>query len=318
MNAKYAVKILFIPAGVIVTALGLLATARADVGPKPSQTFEFHVASGAPLTILEGKLLECADVQCQEAEPMREMGPQRFTCEQTSCSSMAYGYPEYMRLEITFSDGSIRRSNVFTMRYFRAQYDVAVQAEGLVVTERRFRIRPLPETGTVGGYSLLAVFVCTGISLVLELAAVVLLSARTRSAKSGLRGSRGLYMLAWAAAFAPAVSGAVISLSFPITLLVEALLGTAYALLRKKPWFIWLTLVLAGNTLTLVFLWGALTLMDYRSYLAALLVLEALVALTEALVLFFPQRQEIRFGEALAVSLGLNAVTFLIGLVLVV
>lgn len=100
---------------------------RADMGPKPSMEFGFVYETDAALTIIGGDQLECADLACADAARLEEAGPQRFTCTATDCSSMAYGYEDYHRLVIEFSDGVTRESNVFSRVCFRIRADSPAQ-----------------------------------------------------------------------------------------------------------------------------------------------------------------------------------------------
>ncbi|NWG75995.1 MAG: hypothetical protein HXY24_15570 [Rubrivivax sp.] len=96
-------------------------------------TFEFEIEA---VSIVEGQLLECQDETCSDAAPLEERGPQRFTCTESECSSIAYGYAPYHRLVITFADRT-RESNVFEKSGFAARYVVTVSEDALLVTEKR-------------------------------------------------------------------------------------------------------------------------------------------------------------------------------------
>ncbi|MFN2269411.1 MAG: hypothetical protein ACK2US_01155 [Anaerolineae bacterium] len=126
-------RLLFLLAAVM--AMLPLATARADVGPKPTADFEFEYQI-APVDIVEGQLIECEDETCEKGEPLEELGPQRFECEEQSCSSMAYGYADYLKLVITFTDRQ-RESNVFTKEAYAAAFKVIVLESSLQVEEIR-------------------------------------------------------------------------------------------------------------------------------------------------------------------------------------
>src|SRR6266540_5331970 len=76
--------------------------AFADTGPKPTMEFAF---SGDQATIVSGTLFECEQSDCSDAAPLQELGPQRFTCDDMSCSALAYGFSTYHKIEIQFSDG---------------------------------------------------------------------------------------------------------------------------------------------------------------------------------------------------------------------
>lgn len=137
----------------ILLAVGLpMSRARADVGPKPTVEFTFKQEfSGSPVTITAGRLLQCDLPDCSDARPLPDnMGPQYFSCEALTCSGLAYAFTDYGKLEITFSDGKTRQSNVFSINSFNSVYDVSIQEHDLVVTER---INP-------ASFSLLVVFLC--------------------------------------------------------------------------------------------------------------------------------------------------------------
>lgn len=129
---------------IVVIVVALLAAllpsgiAAADVGPKPTIAFAFtQDFDGEAVTIVSGVLMQCDQADCSDAEPLGEnMGPQRFTCEALTCDGLAYGFTEYGRIEIVFSDGKLRKSNVFAITDFNASYDVTIRENDLLVEER--------------------------------------------------------------------------------------------------------------------------------------------------------------------------------------
>jgi hypothetical protein len=117
-----------------VVALFLPVTlVRADAGPKPKMDFRFEYEID-PVSIVEGQLLECEDETCADGKPLEELGPQRFECTESDCSSVAYGYAAYHKLVITFAD-RVRESNVFTKKAFAANFAVTVLETELRVEE---------------------------------------------------------------------------------------------------------------------------------------------------------------------------------------
>jgi len=110
----------------------LTASASADVGPKPTMTFEF-VFEGEPIAILDGQLIECEEATCAEGRPLEEVGPQYFGCTATSCTSQSYGYRPYHKLIIEFEDRT-RESNIFAGRSFDDNFRVTVRQNDLQVT----------------------------------------------------------------------------------------------------------------------------------------------------------------------------------------
>ena len=120
-----------------IMLVGLFLPARvvfADTGPKPTMEFEFKQAlDSGQVTIISGILYECEQFDCSDAAPLKELGPQRFTCDTFSCRALAYGFSPYHKLEIQFSDGKTRQSNVFKTAGFDTKYTVTVQQDDLLV-----------------------------------------------------------------------------------------------------------------------------------------------------------------------------------------
>jgi hypothetical protein len=138
--------------------------ALADTGPKPAMEFTFN---GEQVTIISGILYECEQSDCNDATPLKELGPQRFACDVASCSALAYGFSDYHRLEIQFSDGKTRQSNIFKTAGFDSKYNVTVRADDLLV-ESRFNV------GNVFPRTLTVVLIC-GCFLILGLLVIGLI-----------------------------------------------------------------------------------------------------------------------------------------------
>jgi len=97
---------------------------------------------GSQLTITSGILYECEQPDCSDVQPLREAGPQRFSCDETSCYAMAYGFSTYHQLEIQFSDGKTRRSNIFETAGFESKYKVTIREADLLV-QAKTNLAPL-------------------------------------------------------------------------------------------------------------------------------------------------------------------------------
>lgn len=120
----------------LVTFLPIFAVS-ADTGPKPTMNFSFKQGfSGSPLTIETGTLDQCEQPDCQDAQPLPVEGPQGFSCSDTSCYALSYGFSTYNRLEIEFSDGKTRQSNVFKTSQFQSNYQVTIRQDDLLVTPK--------------------------------------------------------------------------------------------------------------------------------------------------------------------------------------
>lgn len=152
--------LVFLPAGV----------ALADTGPKPSMDFHFEQEiAGEPLTITSGILFECDQPDCSDGEPLEEGGPQGFRCETNTCNAVAYGFAPYHQIEIEFSDGRTRQSNVFETAGFDSVYTVTIRPEDLVV-DAQFSLEMFPRTGMVllaGCCALIGIGLVVGLSIFL-------------------------------------------------------------------------------------------------------------------------------------------------------
>ena len=116
--------LLFMPANI----------AFADMGPKPTMKFEFdQELPDGEVTITSGILYECKQSDCSDAAPLQEGGPQRFTCDSLGCRALAYDFSPYHKLEIQFSDGKTRQSNIFKTAGFDSKYTVTVRPDDLLV-----------------------------------------------------------------------------------------------------------------------------------------------------------------------------------------
>ena len=281
--------------------------ARADVGPKPSLDFEFVYETDASLTITGGELLQCNDATCAGGEPLQELGPQRFSCTENACTSMAYGYSDYARLVIHFSDGVTRESQVFAIKRFHAHCRVTVREDDLVVEVHGKLFSPL--ASLVGG--LLMVSVVVPLCLIIT----ALWASKARKGTVTPKNARGLFVAIWVLTVLVAGGGAFISLSVPLTFLIESFIVLSYARWRTHPPASLLTGMLLANLLTQpAFLFSLLARPAWN--LSWIVVAELGIWLVEAGVLHFTQRKELSFKESLVFSLFLNAVSFGLGLLL--
>jgi hypothetical protein len=148
----------------------------ADTGPKPSMDFQFkqEMTGEPPVTITSGILYECDQSDCSDAAAIEEVGPQGFRCETNSCSAVAYGFAPYHRIEIEFSDGKTRQSNVFETAGFDSKYMVTIRPEDLLV-EARFSLGILPRTAIL----LIACF-CAVVGVGLILGLIIFLVRRSK------------------------------------------------------------------------------------------------------------------------------------------
>jgi len=288
---------------------------RADIGPKPTMEFIFVQDNDPALVILEGTMLECEDANCSQAAPLEALGPQGFSCSSDRCSSMAYGYAPYHRLEILFSDGKIRESNIFEKRFFNASYQVTVRADDLVVKSDIWK----SSAASLNGFTFVLMLLGIPILFLIAIGALMWLSVRARKAALSFTDARGAFILSWITAGLMLAFGGLYALTLPLTIVIESVLTVVYGKLRGRSILTLITSVILANTITQPFLLIALFMMGAMGrtgLMNYLLLFEVIIWLGEAIMIYLPQRKEMAFKEALGFSLLLNAASFLIGLML--
>jgi len=248
------------PLGTVLLLACLLAllpaqVAHADVGPKPSMKFAFEF-EGEPVPIVSGQLIECEDAACVSGAPLEELGPQGFSCTEDSCSSIAYGYADYFKLVIEFSDRT-RESNVFEKTAFAARYEVTVTEDALEVRET---------SGTVRR-------------------------------------------------FLDRQQGCLCCPSVLVTLVLETVVASAYLSLFRLPG-VMLAWVPMCSMFTLPAVWLAFPLLPLPSGWTIGLS-EGFAVVVEALLLYLLALRGKRWKHAAALSLVMNAASFLVGLAVV-
>jgi hypothetical protein len=292
----------------------------ADIGPKPTMDFSFEYQTSEPLTIVEGVLLQCEDPECLEAFPLEQLGPQNFTCTTESCTSMAYGYAGDNQLVITFSDGVTRHSNLFGKQNFNAEYTVTVYKDNLLVQETGgSKYNPMGVFFAV----LIGLAILAGLLLVVLLIGLIVLIMRGGHEEPLWETSRRWIITIWVIGvlffFGSLILAATgfSSWALPLTILIEGTLLAIYTSYRKQPRLIPMTLNLTGNLVTQLILWYLLSNsspggMGWIVFLLA----EAVIVLIEAAILYWPQRTQIDFKQAISISFMLNLVSVTIGLLI--
>ncbi len=313
-NRIYSVSPKWFP--VLALALFLFIPGRHDwfdTGPKPSMEFEFEYETDELLQIVEGTLFECSEPDCSDAKPLEALGPQRFTCEVNRCSSMAYGYSDYHRLAIRFSDGKTRESNIFESDSFSTTYRVVVREDELIVDKIRGRVNPLGLTliGLILG-ALFALFLSLGMFVLM-----ILMIIRAGEGKADFNTSRWVFVSLWLVMGILLVFASIFYIAVPITLAIEGFLALLYAIFRKRSKITTLTMVALANMITIPILWMGANMLGGENLTLFTAVAEIIIWLVESAILYLTQRDSLPFREALLFSLILNGCSYLIGLFLV-
>jgi hypothetical protein len=103
-----------------------------------------------------------------------------------------------------------------------------------------------------------------------------------------------------------------VSLTLPLTLVVEGIIVTGYARWQGKPLVSLLLTSVLANLLTQSLLWATLNLFP-EHYLITLFTAEMLIWLLESALLHLVPANRLAWREALLLSLGMNAASFGIG-----
>lgn len=128
--------------------------------------------------------------------------------------------------------------------------------------------------------------------------------------------SQGLFIVVWLISFPIFIALALVSLTLPILITIEVGISAIYAIWRKRSLLTLVTIVLLINILTIPALWLVLISGIGSPDFLASIFMQIFIWLVEGLLLFLTQRKSIPFAEAMGLSLLLNIVTFLVGLVL--
>jgi hypothetical protein len=309
-------------AAILLAAAALMLpprAAQADIGPKPTAHFEFIQLEEQGLAITGGILYQCSQPDCADAAPLEEVGPQGFACQSTSCSATAYGFRDYLFLEITFSDGSTRRSHIFPEgRAHQSSFGVEVDGEHLAVREQRMK-------GLLAdAITLSVVYAVLGLMLLLVSPAILIplaalgllfwLRRRSRQGGAFLIDSQPVFVSAWVFAL-PAAFLAGFTPALPLTILIEGGLAWGYSRWKRLPELAVITAAALLNLITLPLLWKAVAAAPAGGW-GLLLVGEIAVWLVEAAGFKLVFGTQLSLRQALLLSGIVNLASFAIGLAL--
>lgn len=292
-------------------ALSITLPVSADAGPKPSIKFAIEYDIESEPAIEAAVLYECDNPDCRNAVAMEEMGPQGIHCYEDQCDALAYGFADYLRLELTFADGVTRQSDVFTKNRFIAYYTVTVRETDLAIRS------------TGGLNNPMLTFLAASIAVILFIIAgivFVIMAIRARDTDITFRAMPISFIVIWILSIIAAINSAVVVITLPLTFVLEASIIIGYAISQKESVPTWFTLVLLANLLTQPLLILGLTLSGGggSNYWLIMIIAELLVFAAEMGIFHLMKRKDESFGwlQAAIISLILNAASFGVGLIL--
>jgi hypothetical protein len=270
------------------------------------------------------------------------MGPYgELACHSDACSGSLFSADHLMRLQVVFTDNRTRVSNPFTASAMRNIYTVKVRDTDLVVSQN-----VILSNNSVWGLFLLF-FPLTGFGLLLLagglLASNLFIEHRNRTDQLSFKAAPGWYLLAWVLAALVLVGGSFLTLSLPLTILIE--IGVAYLYIRfhwpalgtvldqygdcvvfqehshsnRPSWLPLLMAVVTVNLITQPLLWAiasSLTGTLASAFSWPIILMEIGAWLVEAILLRIIQWRQIKWGDAAQLSFFMNLASYAIGLLL--
>ena len=101
-------------------------------------------------------------------------------------------------------------------------------------------------------------------------------------------------------------------ITFSITIIIESIVASSYAVFYKKPILHLLFSCLLANLITQPLLWLVLQVF-IRNYLVALIIAEFWIWVIEGVILFLYPYNRLRLRDALGLSLAMNLASFAAG-----
>lgn len=314
-------KILFVMA-VLLVLLIPFRTAAANAAQQPDAEFKFKFETGQPLEIIEAHFYSCGTLECSTPFEWEET-PEDFYCTVEDCYSWSYGYGDYFKLVITFSDGVTRQSNIFEKKDLESEYTITVFEDRLFVEETSVslfdRLSPIDVFLIIVGIIILIFFFGLVYGVVIlctrgDFQTHLTDRAHIRIRRLWISGVGILGVMSFVKLLG--VSEALPYTLIP-TILVEGLILFVIYKLFMTNQRIPLVMSFSENILTQLLLW-VLVIISGGSGLGwrLLIAIELGIVLIEAVILYLPQRRQVSFRQMLALSFVLNLASFTVGLFL--
>lgn len=308
MNSK---KIIFY----ITLILGVLSpqtTISADAGPKSGMEFTFLQNGIQPkIEITHGILYVCERSDCQDAHIVPDTqytGERELSCTEYHCYASLYG--SYYRLEVTFSDGVTRKSNVFTQKFYVSEYSANIQEDSLVVQEENGSNLPI--------FFFTMIFLFCPASLLLFsiiIIGTIIYSLVQKDKKSILKTRLG-NETKWAMFIFLFCAGMMLHpRAFILTITIECLLTYLFQKHQKSPYKDIVIAVFLVNLIThpiFTFTVMYFKIQDFK----ILIGFETIIWLLEACLIYLFTKKLYPRKCILVLSLVLNTISFSLGLLL--
>jgi hypothetical protein len=284
----------------------------ADVGPKSSMEFTFLQNGTQPeIEIIRGILYICEQSDCQDAHIVSEpqyTGERDLSCTEYHCYASLNG--SYYQLEVTFSDGVTRKSNVFTKRFYVSEYSVIIKDNTLDVKE---------ESGnnlSIFFFTMIFLFCPASLLIFTIIVTGTAIYSFTKKDKKSVLKSRLAAELKWSIFIFLFIAGTILHpQAFISTVIIECLLIYIYQRYQKIPYKEISAGVFIANLIThpiFVFI-----VMYFRIQSITIIVgHEVVIWLIEALIVYSFAKEIYSLKRILILSLVLNFFSFSVGLLL--
>lgn len=285
------------------------ATISADAGPKASMEFVLIQNGSQPKTeIISGILYTCDESDCKDAHiPEVIYGVNReLNCTEQSCYAVPSG--KFYKLEITFSDGITRKSNIFSRHFYESKYEISINKDLLWVKELNGSNLQILVFG-------MFVFCPPVLALILIASFGVVVYTAIKKDKKNAVTAIFKKQLALITIVFFVIAGLTLNIkTFLITLLIESVIAFGYLKSIKMPYKETLMGVLLANVITqpiFVFFVNLWKISD----LTYILMFELGIWIIESLILFRVSKQ-LSYKKILFLTFCLNAISYGVGLLL--
>ena len=128
--------------------------------------------------------------------------------------------------------------------------------------------------------------------------------------------ARWLFIISWIISVPLIILGTYFELTVIITILLEGIIGTIYAIIAKKNIIKLISIITIGNTITQIGLVFIAQGLNNEFSMIILVIMELIIWIVESIIIYLTHRQTFKIQNALLLSLLINLVSFASGILL--